>query len=81
MANADKLPVYHERREQGFARWLLDQAERPDTVGTLAKAAKADRGFPRDGGYGEVWERLNALQADADMHYALQDAEIDYAAY
>lgn len=64
-----------------FARWLLSQTVREDDVGILAKAAKADGAFPREGDVLAVSKRLNAVQADSDMHTALEHAELDYHAY
>ncbi len=64
-----------------FGRWLLMQAERSDFVGQLAKAAKADRGFPQNGTPEDVRKRLNANGADPDMHEALDDAELDWASF
>lgn len=64
-----------------FARWLLDQVGRTDEIGTLAKAAKADAAFPKQGDVLAVSKRLNAVQADSDMHAALEQAELDYCAY
>lgn len=64
-----------------FARWLLGQADRTDEIGILAKAAKADSAFPKEGDVLAVSKRLNAVQADSDMHVALEQAELDYYAY
>ncbi len=64
-----------------FARWLIDQIARSDDVGALAKAAKADAAFPKNGDAMAVSMRLNAVQADSDMHAALEHAECDYHAY
>lgn len=64
-----------------FGRWLLDQTDRTGLIGELAKAAKADRAFPRDGDPHAVRLRLNALGADPDMHEALDDAELDWASF
>ena len=63
-----------------FARWLLTQKGRGDAIGDLARAAVADRAFPKDGDVEAVSKRLNVLQADPDMHVALEDAELDWAA-
>lgn len=64
-----------------FGRWLLEQSERPGLIGNLAKAAKADRAFPKDGSPEEVRKRISSLGADPDMHEALEDAELDWASY
>jgi len=66
--------------KQPFGRWLLDQQDRSGPIGDLAKCAKADPRFPKDGDYRAVAARLNASSADPDMHEALADAELDWAA-
>lgn len=63
-----------------FGRWVLQQIDRGGFIGELAKAAKADRGFPKDGDPVAVRKRLSAQGADPDMHEALDDAELDWAA-
>lgn len=75
------LDVQAPRAKPSFARWLLNQTDRNDDIGSLAKAAKADGGFPREGDALAVSKRLNAVQADSDMHAALENAELDYYAY
>lgn len=62
-----------------FGRWVLQQLDRGGFIGELAKAAKADRGFPKDGDPEAVRNRLSCLGADPDMHEALDDAELDWA--
>jgi hypothetical protein len=64
-----------------FGRWVLHQIDRGGFIGDLAKAAKADRGFPKDGGPDAVRKRLSEQGADPDMHEALDDAELDWKAY
>lgn len=64
-----------------LGRWLLRQQSRDDAVGRLAIAARSDAGFPADGDYTAISTRLNQLGADGDMHQALEEAEIDWAAY
>jgi len=64
-----------------FGQWLINQAPREDAIGELAKAAKRDPQFPRDGDFKAVSARLNQLEADPDMHIALEDAELDWAAF
>ncbi|HUD90082.1 hypothetical protein [Sphingobium sp.] len=63
-----------------FGRWVLQQIDRGGFIGDLAKAAKADRAFPKDGDPVAVRKRLSAQGADPDMHDALDDAELDWAA-
>lgn len=60
---------------QPFGRWLLAQVSREDAIGGLARAAKADSKFPRDGDFEAISRRLNELQAEGEMHVALEDAE------
>ncbi|WP_019517252.1 hypothetical protein [Sphingomonas sp. Mn802worker] len=64
-----------------FGAWLLCQGERGGLIGQLAKGAAGDRGFPRHGTPQEVRARLITTQADGDMFEALDDAELDWAAY
>ena len=64
-----------------FGAWLLNQKDRRGLIGTLATAAAADRAFPKEGNPEDVRSRLRALQADGDMFEAVDDAELDWAAY
>jgi hypothetical protein len=70
----------YRKPRQPLGRWLLDQTARPGLIGDLAKAAKADPRFPVDGDFDRISKRLNELRADPDMHVALEDAELDWAA-
>ena len=58
-----------------FGEWLLTQANREGWIGDLAKAAKADRGFPRGGDPDVVRKHLSEKQAESDMLEAIDDAE------
>jgi len=58
-----------------FGTWLLTQAARKDWIGDLARAAKADRAFPRDGDPDAVRSHLGEKQAESDMIEAIDDAE------
>ena len=58
-----------------FGTWLLAQAGRDCWIGNLAKAARADRSFPRAGGPEEVRRHLSEKQAESDMLEAVDDAE------
>ncbi len=62
--------------EQALGRWLLAQIGREDAIGDLARAAKSDAKFPRDGDLEAISRRLNELQAEGEMHIALEDAEL-----
>lgn len=65
---------------QCFGQWLLAQHKREDQIGELARCAKRDPRFPAHGDVQAVSRRLNELEADGDMHIALEDAELDWAA-
>lgn len=58
-----------------FSRWLLAQKARRDWIADLAKAAAADRGFPKSGSPDDVRKRLQALGADGDAFEQMDDAE------
>jgi len=64
-----------------FGRWVLEQTNRDGWIGDLAKAAKADRGFPKDGDPDAVRKRLGDLQAEGDMFEAVDDAETAWLSY
>ena len=59
-----------------FGTWLLTQITEDGWIGDLAKAAKADRSFPRNGDPDAVRLHLSSKQADSDMFEALDAAEI-----
>lgn len=61
-----------------FVTWLLGQGKSGGTVGELAKAARADRMFPRRGSVEDVRALFDAAGADGDAHAALDDAERAY---
>ena len=63
------------KTEQPFGRWLIGQVAREDAIGALARSAKADSKFPKDGDFEAISRRLNDLQAEGEMHVALEDAE------
>ena len=73
------MPSAHDDRyresTQSFGRWLLAQLQEEGPTGDLARAAKADSRFPKDGDFKAISRRLNELQAEGDMHVALEDAE------
>lgn len=77
----DATTIDTRKPRPAFARWLLNQAGRSDQIGDLAKAARRDPAFPVDGDYNAVSKRLNEVQADGEMHGALDDAELDWSAY
>lgn len=64
-----------------LGRWLLAQRGRSDMIGELAEAARRDPRFPIEGDFRAISARLNEVGADGDMHQALEDAELDWAAY
>jgi hypothetical protein len=79
MLDAERLITPKPR--PAFGRWLLAQQSRSDAVGRLAQAAAHDPKFPRDGAPQDVSAHLNRLQAEHDMHQALEDAELDWSCY
>lgn len=68
-------PTSTDDDRQSFGTWLLTQVGRSDWVGGLAKAAKADRKFPRAGDADAVRSHLSTMQAESEMLEALDDAE------
>ena len=72
-----------ETNDQGtpFGEWLIGQTHRDGPLGDLASAAKADPKFPRRGSPDDIRKRLNEMQADGDMHAAVDDAESDWLSY
>ncbi|WP_223799140.1 hypothetical protein [Sphingomonas nostoxanthinifaciens] len=58
-----------------FGRWLLAQQDRGDWIDELARAARGDRGFPRNATVADAHARLVLLGADPDMFEQLEDAE------
>jgi hypothetical protein len=74
VTDADSTP-------QPFGAWLLEQGQRKGWIADLAKWAKSDRGFPRNGSVQDVRKRLTAVQAEGDAFEALDDAEMDWASY
>ena len=61
---------------QGFGTWLLGQAGEKGWIGDLARAANADRSFPRTGDPDAVRAHLSSKQAESDMFEAVDAAEI-----
>jgi hypothetical protein len=76
MLSADH--VRYRKPKPAFGRWLLNQVNGGGAIGQLAQAAAGDRQFPKDGDVAAVSKRLNQLQADGDMHAALEEAETDW---
>ncbi len=64
-----------------FGRWLLRQVDREGLIGELAKAARADPGFPKDGDPEAVRARLRLAMAEGDMFEAVDDAEMDWLSF
>jgi hypothetical protein len=58
-----------------FGTWLVGQSDKQGWISELAKAAKADSLFPRDGGPDAVRAHLSNRGADGDMFEAVDDAE------
>lgn len=70
-----------EDTRQPFGAWLLDQSQRKGWIADLAKWAKSDRGFPKNGSVEDVRKRLTAVYAEGDAYEALEDAELDWSSY
>lgn len=76
-----KIDARYRKPKPPLGQWLLKQATRTDAIGVLAQAAKRDAGFPKEGDFQAISARLNALGAEGEMHQALEEAELDWAAY
>lgn len=63
------------REAEPFGLWLLTQQGHAGWIGDLAKAAKADRHFPRQGSPDDIRQHLSKAQAESDMFEAVDDAE------
>lgn len=74
------IEIEYGVRARPFGTWLLEQAERSDWIGGLAKVARTDRGFPRGGDIEAVRKRFQETGADGDAFEALDDAEMDFLA-
>jgi hypothetical protein len=61
-----------------FAGWLLAQDKSGKWYADLAKAARADRGFPKHGDIVAVHGRMIAQGADGDTIAMLEDAVADW---
>lgn len=61
-----------------FGRWLLAQTDRGDWIDDLARAARTDPAFPKDGDPEAVRKRLDQRGADGEMYERLDDAELDW---
>jgi len=61
-----------------FGTWLLKQDLRDGWIGILAKGAKTDRAFPKQGDPDAVRKRLGETGAEADMFEAVDDAEREW---
>ena len=73
-------PARYTTVREPLGRWLVAQRGRDDSIGQLADAARRDPGFPLDGNFEAISKRLNMQSADPDMHEALEQAELDWAA-
>jgi hypothetical protein len=62
-------------KRTSFGCWLIAQVWKKGWIGDLAKCAKADRDFPRDGDPEAVRTHLSSLQTDSDMFEAVDAAE------
>jgi hypothetical protein len=64
---------------ESFGAWLIAQADVKSWISDLAKAAKADRAFPKQGTPDDVRKRLQEMGADGDAFEALDDAEMEWS--
>jgi hypothetical protein len=71
-----RRPVPRSLPSTPFGTWLLAQTQNDGWIGDLAKAAKADRAFPRGGDADAVRQRLSLAGAEADMVEAVDAAEL-----
>lgn len=67
-----------EDRPLPIGTWLIAQKDKGGLIGQLAATAAVDRRFPKHGDAEAVRAYLSAMQADGDMHAAIDDAELDY---
>lgn len=58
-----------------FGAWLVAQIANEGWIGDLARAARADRSFPRNGDPDAVRAHLSGKQAESDMFEAIDAAE------
>jgi hypothetical protein len=61
-----------------FVKWLIAQNRSGGAIGDLAKAARLDPLFPKDGSADAVRARFSKAGADGDAFAALDDAELAY---
>lgn len=62
------------RPKEPFGIWLLDQRERDDWIGDLARGASADPLYPKLGMPADVMERVRLAMGDADAAQAVDAA-------
>jgi hypothetical protein len=74
----DGIETQYAEAPLAFGAWLLKQDIRGDIVGELARSAKADRRFPKQGTPEQVHAHLQAAQADGNTWAALEEAEMDW---
>ncbi|WCT75063.1 YozE family protein [Sphingomonas naphthae] len=79
----DSLPTFYAEEpaihRQPFGGWLVKQVtHRSEWIANLAKAAKADPGFPKAGDPEEVRKYLSGRGADGDVFEAIDDAEREW---
>lgn len=76
------MHMEQDSSERGaFGTWLLTKKNAPGALGELATAAAGDPAFPRNGDADAVRAHLNKMQAPGEMFEAIDDAEMDWAAY
>ena len=75
------VDMQYRAKSVAFGQWLLSQAMSDGWIGDLARAAKHDPKFPRQGDPEAVRARLRELGADGDAFQAVDDAETDWLSY
>jgi hypothetical protein len=80
--NPEPIPVPEPQAEpddrEPFGRWLIGQQKRDGWVGDLARSAKADPRFPKEGDVEAVRKWLSTQRASGDDYEALDDTEMDW---
>lgn len=75
------VDMQYRAKSVAFGQWLLGQAMSDGWIGDLARAAKHDPRFPKQGDPEAVRARLRELGADGDAFQAVDDAEMDWLSF
>jgi hypothetical protein len=57
-----------------FSEWLYQQVARQDPIGRLARLPAC----PRPASPDDVWRHLRDIEADQEMHDALEEASLEW---